>query len=374
MSEIILTVEKGFLPDIDSVSRDTDLASGIMEVNLADQPTLKTSQTKQHPVVDSDDVPEPEEPLIAPNVGTDADNADLFVSEHGEDIRWCETLGYWLIWDGMRWKRDSNLEIQCRAESTARGLLGISAMLPIDKATPVAKAGVNLLSQVKMMLMVEAAKRKVTVSVTELDNDRGFLTVRNGVIDLRTGSLLPFDKSRMSTRMTDIVYDQTQKCPKWMEFLDMIMDGNEDDIRWLQRASGHSLTGEGDAKMFAFLYGGGDNGKSAFLETIIMFAGEYAQKSSIEALLAGQKAKEQKNTPYTAALRGARFVSTNEMTENSTLNASLIKDLTGADKLTAMPKYKDPFDFYPSHFLWLFGNVKPTILDDSKAMWERVKL
>ena len=67
------------------------------------------------------------------------------------------------------------------------------------------------------MSMIEASKRKVTVSDTELDNDRGFLTVHNGVIDLRIGNRLPFDKTRMSTRMTDIVYDQSAKCPKWTD-------------------------------------------------------------------------------------------------------------------------------------------------------------
>jgi putative DNA primase/helicase len=154
----------------------------------------------------------------------------------------------------------------------------------------------------------------------------------------------------------------------------MIMGGNWDDIRWLQRAVGYSLTGEGDAKMFAFLYGGGDNGKSTFLEINKMLAGEYAQKSSIEALMAGQRSKEQKNTPFTAALRGARFVVTDEMSENSTLNASLMKDLTGGDTLTGMAKYQDPITFLPSHFLWLYGNTKPNIRDASNAMWERVKL
>jgi putative DNA primase/helicase len=318
--------------------------------------------------------PEPKGPLVPPNVGIDADNADLFVSEHGEDIRWCETLNYWLTWDGIRWKRDNNLEIERLAEKTARALIAKSVDFPKETAKTLAEGGARLLIQGKMMSMIEASKRKVEVSESALDNDRGFLTVRNGVIDLRTGKLLSFDKSRMSTRMTDIVYDTTAKCPMWMECLKMIMGGNEDDIRWLQRAVGYSLTGEGDAKMFAFLYGGGDNGKSTFLEIISLLAGEYGQKSSIEALMAGQRSKDQKNTPYTAALRGARFVFTDEMLENSILKASLMKDLAGGDTLTGMAKYQKPITFLPSYFLWLYGNTKPSIRDDSDAMWGRVKL
>jgi putative DNA primase/helicase len=322
----------------------------------------------------SKEISEPEAPPAVENVGTDADNADLFVKEHGEDIRWCQTLRYWLIWDSIRWKRDSDLEIERLAEKTARGLVERGAKSPKVIAKRLVDVGSSLLSQGKMKSMIEASRRKVTVSDMELDNDRGFLTVHNGVIDLRTGKLQSFDKSRMSTRMTDIVYDPSAKYPKWMEFLQMIMADDEDDIHWLQKAIGYSLTGEGDAKMFAFLYGGGDNGKSTFLEIISMLAGEYAQKSSIEALLAGQRSKEQKNTPFTAALRGARFVSTDEMMENSTLNASLMKDLTGGDTLTGMAKYQDPITFKPFHFLWLDGNTKPIIRDDSDAMWGRVKL
>jgi len=335
--------------------------------------TIGKKSQKKSPIP-SGEPPEPEGIPIAPTVGTDADNADLLVSEHGEDIRWCDPLRYWFIWDGKRWKRDNDRDIERRAERTARGLLVKSSRFPEIIAKSLARVALSLLSQVKMNLMIEASKRKVAVSVNELDNDRGFLTVHNGVVDLRTGALLPFDKTRMSTRMADIVYDPIAKCPKWMEFLKMIMDGNEDDIRFLQRAIGYSLTGEGDAKMFVFLYGGGDNGKSAFLETINLLADEYAQKSSIEALLAGQRSKEQKNTPFTAALRGARLVFTDEMLENSTLNASLMKDLTGGDTLTGMAKYQDPITFLPSHYLWLYGNTKPNIRDNSDAMWERVRL
>jgi putative DNA primase/helicase len=360
--------------DVISSAVDAVLAQGGAEVYPADPPAPKTDLTGEQIAASFDEPPELEEPSIAPIVGTDADNANLFVREHGEGIRWCETLRSWLTWDGMRWKRDNNLDIERRAERTARALIVTAARFPAETAQHLAGAGLHLLTQGKMMSMVEASKRKVVVSDTELDNDRGLLTVHNGAIDLRTGTLLPFEKSRMSTRMTDIVYDLSAKCPKWMEFLKMIMANEEDEIRWLQRAIGYSLTGNGDAKMFTFLYGGGDNGKSTFLETIGILAGEYGQKSSIEALLAGQRSKEQKNTPFTVALRGARFVFTDEMMENSTLNASLIKDLTGADTLTGMAKYKDPITFLPSHFLWLYGNTKPTILDDSNAIWERVKL
>jgi hypothetical protein len=146
MSEIILTAVSGYMPDMETELKDTDLTLGITEVNLADPPTLKASQTKQQPVVDSDDLPEPEEPLVVPIVGTDADNADLFVSEHGENIRWCETLDYWLIWDGVRWKKDNDLEIERLAEKTVRDLLVTSAMLPMDKAKHVSDAGSKLLS------------------------------------------------------------------------------------------------------------------------------------------------------------------------------------------------------------------------------------
>jgi len=332
------------------------------------------AKTTEYKVISSDKGAIPEAPPIAPNVGADADNAIFFKSEHGENIRWCESLRYWLTWDGKRWKRNNGLEVKRLAEKTARALIVKSSKFPKKIGEDLAKVGFSLLFESRMMAMIEASKRTAEVLETALDNDRGFLTVHNGVIDLRTGILLPFDRTRMSTRMTDIVYDPTAKCPKWMEFLDMIMGGNEDDIGWLQRAVGYSLTGEGDAKMFAFLYGGGDNGKSTFLEIIIMLAGEYAQKSSIEALLAGKGAKEQKNSPYTAALRGARFVSTDEMMESSTLNASLMKDLTGGDTLTGMAKYQHPITFPSSHFLFLYGNNKPTIRDDSNAMWGRVRL
>jgi putative DNA primase/helicase len=307
-------------------------------------------------------------------IGTDADNADFFVAEQGVNTKWCEPLHIWLVWDGKRWKKDNSLEIERLAERTARGLLAAAAGLPKAEAKRLADAGARLLSQSKMDAMVDATKRKVTVDPEALDNDRGYITCANGVIELASGKLLPFTRERLATKMTDIVYDPNAQCPKWEAFLKMIMADNDEDIRWLQRAVGYTLTGYGDAKMFTFLYGGGDNGKSTFLETLNILFSEYAQKSSFEALTAGTHGHEQKNTPFTARLKGARFVYTDEVPEGAKLNSSLMKDLAGGDQLTAMAKYSDPIAFMPTHFFWIYGNHKPVIQDDSDALWGRIKL
>ena len=74
------------------------------------------------------------------------------------------------------------------------------------------------------------------------------------------------------------------------------------------------------------------------------------------------------------ALKGARFVTTAETDEGRQLRESLIKPLTGGDKITARYLFAEYFDFYFEGKLWLATNHKPVIKDQSNGMWDRVKL
>jgi putative DNA primase/helicase len=75
-----------------------------------------------------------------------------------------------------------------------------------------------------------------------------------------------------------------------------------------------------------------------------------------------------------ARLKGARFVTTAETDEGRQLHESLIKSLTGGDKITARYLFNEFFDFYFEGKLWLATNHKPVIKDQSNGMWDRIKL
>src|SRR3712207_4736292 len=55
-------------------------------------------------------------------ITTDSGNAERLVREHGRDFRYCEPLGGWLHWTGVRWQVD-NATISERAKRVGRDLL-----------------------------------------------------------------------------------------------------------------------------------------------------------------------------------------------------------------------------------------------------------
>src|SRR5215204_3074995 len=54
-------------------------------------------------------------------ITTDSGNADRLIREHGGDFKYCEQLGGWLNWTGVRWRVD-NAAIWERAKNIGRAL------------------------------------------------------------------------------------------------------------------------------------------------------------------------------------------------------------------------------------------------------------
>ena len=120
--------------------------------------------------------------------------------------------------------------------------------------------------------------------------ETGFLlNCKNGTIDLSTGRLKPHDKEDYITKTVSVNYDPDATCPQWENFLDRIMDNNEDLIKFLQRAIGYALTGDVSEQCFFILWGEGDNGKSTFSRTVGNILGDYSQHMPIDTLIIKKK-------------------------------------------------------------------------------------
>ena len=156
-------------------------------------------------------------------------------------------------------------------------------------------------------------------------------------------------------------------------FLHRVMGGNADDVRWLQRWAGYSLTGLVSEQCFSFYYGSGRNGKSVFCGILQDLLGEYGAKVSAETLLGVRRSGGEASADV-ARLAGLRLVVASELPEGGRLNEALVKDLTGGDVITARHLYKPPFDFRPAFKLALYGNHKPVVRGTDEGIWRRVRM
>lgn len=141
---------------------------------------------------------------------------------------------------------------------------------------------------------------------------------------------------------------------------------------FVQKCVGYSLTGSTEEHCAFFCYGTGRNGKSTFLDIISEALGDYAVNIQPETIMVRQA--HSGPTSDIARLRGARFVTTVEPNEGARLNEGLLKQLTGADKVTASKKYEDEFEFVPEFKLWMAINHKPTIRGTDLGIWSRIRL
>ncbi|EKD95362.1 MAG: hypothetical protein ACD_24C00509G0002 [uncultured bacterium] len=302
-------------------------------------------------------------------------NAERFIQENKGNIKFCYTRDKWLIWDGIIWLEDSKNQIFQIAKETIKNLHSYASKIQDDdKRSKLIKHALRSenLKSVKNMVKISESEEGIPISSNDFDSNNYYINCLNGMVDLRTGELLPHNKDEYITNLIPINYNPVADYVKWAEFLDSIMDGNRELINFIQRAIGYSLTGSIQEQCFFILYGKGSNGKSTFVDAISKILGSYSKNTPIESLMT----KDNKNgiPSDIARLQGARFVTASEPEDGCRLSESLIKQLTGNKTITARFMFGEWFDFEPKFKIWMDANHKPVIRGTDYAIWRRIKL
>jgi len=307
---------------------------------------------------------------------TDIGNAERFVFQHKDNVRYCAVNRTWYIWDGKRWAEDVTDRVYYLARLTVRSIPKEADLFPDGdpRRTEILKWAARSESRERVKAMVDLAQSDpaITVKPESFDKDPWLLNCLNGTLNLKTGTLQPHKRGDFITKLAPVSYDPAATCPKWEQFLYEIFRYNPDLVDYIQKVIGYCLTGSTREQDFYLLYGNGANGKSTFLYTVMALLGsDYAKQTSATALLA-------KNNETTgeeiAALHGARMVATVEIEEGRKLAESLVKQLTGGDKIRARRLYSNSFEFTPTFKVFMATNHKPRITGTDSGIWRRIKL
>lgn len=303
----------------------------------------------------------------------DAGNAERLVSKYGEIIRFVRGLG-WFVWNGRFWELDLTGRIVELAKEVARDIFNEAAQAP-NNSNVVAKHANNSLYAARLKAMIDLATSipAVNIGVGDMDRDPLLLNVVNGTIDLRTGKLRAHDKADFITMCAPVVYDRKARAPRFRSFLNEITLNSKELTDFLIRVLGYALTGDTSEQCLFFLYGSGANGKTTFLLVLRMLMGtELAVQMPPDTLT--HKPGGRTTTNDLARLRGARAVQSTEVSEGSYLDETLIKQLTGGDRIAARQLYKEFFEFDPEFKLFIAGNHKPIIRGTDDGIWRRIYL
>ena len=328
------------------------------------------------------DPPAPEDPAVPDATAaaiqierfTDLGNANRFAARYRDHLRYCEKWASWYVWDATRWREDDMLAAYKMGCSLIRSLHALAKKIS-DEEERKAYLSHLLKSEswrsITSMLNLAKAHHSMAMRPNDLDGNPWLLTVNNGTIDLRTGLLRAHSQKDLISKLAPVTFDPKAQCPKWLEFLHLVMKERTSLVTFLQRAFGCCLTGIASDKAMFILYGkDGDNGKSTMVDVIQRLLGDYATRTPTETFL---KKKDGTIPNDVAKLKGARFVWASENERGSRLSESLIKEMTGSDKMSARFMRGEFFEFYPEFKPWLATNHKPQVRGD-RALWNRLKL
>ena len=314
-----------------------------------------------------------EQSLAAGFLDTDMANSERFARLHADSVFWTPERG-WLLWDGKRWAPDEQHRVMGLAKQTARKIFA-------ELETAQDKTQKELFNwarrsqskdRLQAMLALAQSEPEIPAWITEFDTDPLLLNCINGVVNLATGELLPHNPARMLSKISPIEYHPTASCSLWLEFLNQVMASDAAMIDYLQRAIGYSLTGYTVEQCLFFLLGIGANGKSVFLEIVLLLLAEYGTNARADTFMVKTQGSGIPND--IARLVGMRFVGVNETETGQKMAESLVKDLTGGDTITARFLHREFFTFKPEFKLWIRGNHKPAIRGTDDGIWRRIHL
>jgi putative DNA primase/helicase len=304
---------------------------------------------------------------------TDTGNAERFADMHRDKARYCSERGKWFVWDGTRWKIDKGGQrVKKLATKAVRDIHHEVANLALSKeeVANLSNWAIRSESKTASAAMIDRAQAELEIMIEDLDTNPMLLNVENGTIDLTTGKLLPHNPKDLITRKAATAYDPDAKCPQWIEFINWCFKGDQKTIDYVQRAVGYSLTGLMSEQSIFILYGGGDNGKSTFIDCIKELLGEYAQLAPTNLLI---KQRNDKHTADIITLKGSRLVSASEIAKKSRLDEALVKQLTNKT-IKARYMRQDHIEFKQEHTIWLDTNHKPAVGGSDHGIWKRLKL
>ena len=97
------------------------------------------------------------------------------------------------------------------------------------------------------MLKMAAQHEAISVSAGAFDSDRMLLNCANGLVDLRTGDMLEQGPEHLVSKLAEVDYEPTAKCPTFKRFIDDLVSENIFNRRMTERGLKKTRTKAGMA-------------------------------------------------------------------------------------------------------------------------------
>lgn len=328
---------------------------------------------------------------LEPSDWTDLGQAAIFAAEYGDRAKYTPATK-WIVFNGKVWQ-ESELKARVLAqELTDRQLEEARARIKrarkaydaavesgdVDKADEAKKRldyeeafrqyVLGRRKSNKIAAMLTEAAAMLEIDVAQLDHDPYSLNTPAGTVDLKTGTMRPHDPADYCTKITGCS-PSTDGTDIFADFMKQLTCNDAAFERYLQDVAGLGAVGLVTREQLGIATGQGGNGKSTFFNAERYAMGDYAGGLSSEVLTTNNRNNKK---PEIAELRGKRLIIAAELEEGQRLDTAMVKKLCSTDPIKGEKKFKDPFDFIPSHTVILFTNHLPRVGTLDNGSWDRL--
>ena len=330
--------------------------------------------------------------IMSPDgIYTDVAEAKILTSNYSNRLRYCKATD-WLVFDGTRWTADTtaarrivhdladqqeklaaSLELAAyrdiqRAQHDKDEAGEKAAKARNERAKHFRKSALGFQMSGKVNAVLKESAPYLSVRVEDLDSDPYLLNTPTGTVDLRTGEIRSHNPKDLVTKITGVAPSH-QGEEEWLDFLGAVTCYDEELQEYLQIESGELLFGKVMTEHILIAIGSGGNGKSTFFNALFRVMGEYARMVPAGVLTSDTYVN--KSFIY-ADLLGVRFVLAAELPPGQHLDSAAVKILGSADPIRGEHKFRDAFQFLPSHTSVLYTNNLPRVGASDNGTWDRL--
>lgn len=291
-------------------------------------------------------------PLLRFDPDNDGNACMLFEYMDG-NVRYCKEQKIWLIYKNGCWVNDEvDQELKEKAVDMYRKLkvtVNVIADERCDDEDERKKVEACLKKKIKnfdspgginSVITYAQSYRDFVVSEKQLDTHDDLLAAGNGIINLRTGELLPFDCQYYITRRTLVNYNPDAPEPKeFLKFMDDASCGNPEWVSYMQLVLGYCITGCTNQEAFFVFHGEtGQNGKSTLIKLLCDMFPEHVTTMN-KVALSESKSNSELNSPL-SQVKNYRMVITNENNGKRRLDEEIVRGIASGES----PKVRDLFE------------------------------
>lgn len=302
----------------------------------------------------------------------DEDLAQGFLLLQPDTIKWTPETG-WLIWGGTHWRAElAEQRVRAAVVNALKVMRTIYSEVDQDDEykRQLSKTSPNVRNVNNTITMLQS-NPEVYISYSFFDNSPNRLNCKNGVVDLRTGSIEPHEPNQFFTYCLNTEYNPDAKPILWKDFLSQVVGGGQVVIDFIKRAVGYSLTGHTSEEVLLYVHGPTRSGKGTFANTLLHLLGKPLSAGVGFEMFQSTRSGDSQNFDL-AELVPTRLIIASESDRHARLNAAMLKRLTGGDDIFCAKKGKQPFTYKPQSLIWLFSNFAANLDVDDSAAWYRL--